>query len=75
MKEYIIQAISPETIAAFDSYNAPQLIRCKDCENSKHWYGDRRRCFLWHESGIDVFDDGFCNYGKRKKVRTKTEKT
>ena len=42
------------------------VVRCKDCENSKHWYGDKRRCFLWHESGIDVFDDGFCNYGKHK---------
>ena len=75
MKEYIIQAISPETIAAFDSYNAPQLIRCKDCENSKRWQGNRHRCFIWNEAGIDVFDNGFCNYGKRKKVRTKTEKT
>ncbi len=44
----------------------PEIVRCKDCKNSEEWYGDKRRCFLWHESGIDVFEDGFCNYGKRK---------
>ena len=42
------------------------IVRCKECEHSKEWYGDKRRCFMWHESGIDVFEDGFCNYGKRK---------
>ena len=42
------------------------VVRCKDCKHSEEWYGDKRRCFLWHESGIDVFEDGFCNYGKRK---------
>ena len=44
----------------------PEIVRCKDCKHSEEWYGDKRRCFLWHESGIDVFEDGFCNYGKRK---------
>ena len=43
-----------------------EVVRCKYCEHSKEWYGDKRRCFMWHESGIDVFEDGFCNYGKRK---------
>lgn len=43
-----------------------ELVRCKDCKNSEHWYADRRRCFLWHENGVSVFDDGFCNYGERK---------
>jgi hypothetical protein len=43
-----------------------RVVRCKDCNHSEEWYGDKRRCFLWHESGIDVFEDGFCNYGKRK---------
>jgi hypothetical protein len=42
------------------------LIRCKDCKYSEHWYGDKRRCFLWHETGIDVFEDGYCNYAERK---------
>lgn len=44
----------------------PEIIRCKDCKNSEHWYGDRRRCFLWSEDGVSVFDDGFCNYAERR---------
>ena len=44
----------------------PEIIRCKDCKNSEHWYRDKRRCFLWEESGIDVFDNGFCNYAERR---------
>ncbi len=44
----------------------PEIIRCKDCKNSEHWYADRRRCFLWVEDGISVFDNGFCNYAKRR---------
>ena len=43
-----------------------EVIRCKDCKHSEHWYRDKRRCFLWYEDGIDVFDDGFCNYAERK---------
>lgn len=42
------------------------IVRCKDCKNSEHWYRDRRRCFLWSEDGVSVFDDGFCNYAKRR---------
>lgn len=44
----------------------PEIIRCKDCKNSEHWYRDRRRCFLWSEDGVSVFDDGFCSYAERK---------
>jgi hypothetical protein len=40
------------------------VVRCKDCKHSEQWYADKSRCFLWHESGIDVFNDGFCNYGE-----------
>ena len=42
-----------------------EIIHCKDCNNSEHWYRDRRRCFLWSEDGVSVFDDGFCNYAER----------
>ena len=42
------------------------VVRCKECKHSEHWYKDKRRCFLWHEAGIDVFEDGFCSYGERK---------
>ena len=44
----------------------PEIIRCKECKYSEHWYKDKRRCFLWHEAGIDVFEDGYCNYAERK---------
>lgn len=44
-----------------------EIVRCKDCRHSEPWYGDKRRCFLWAEDGIDVFEDGFCNYAKRRK--------
>ena len=44
----------------------PEIIYCKDCKNSEHWYRDRRRCFVWAEEGVSVFDDGFCNYAERK---------
>lgn len=44
----------------------PEIIRCKDCKHSEHWYSDKSRCFLWHEEGIDVFEDGFCNYAERR---------
>lgn len=47
------------------SSEQPEIVRCKDCKHSEHWYRDKRRCFLWVEDGIDVFDDGFCNYAER----------
>lgn len=48
------------------SVEAEPVVRCKDCKNSEHWYRDRRRCFLWSEDGVSVFDNGFCNYGEKK---------
>lgn len=44
----------------------PEIIRCNDCKNSEHWYRDRRRCFLWSNDGVSVFDYGFCNYAERR---------
>ena len=41
-----------------------QIVKCKDCKHSEQWYGDKSRCFLWQEDGIDVFNNGFCNYGE-----------
>lgn len=61
MKEYIMikeAGNAPITVA--------ELIRCKDCKHSESWYRDRRRCFLWDEGGVSVWDDGFCNYAERK---------
>ena len=52
--------------SAQPTVDAVEVVRCRDCKNSEHWYADRRRCFLWHENGVSVFDGGFCNYGERK---------
>lgn len=49
-----------------DKYNLAEVVMCKDCIHCEHWYADKGRCFLWHEGGIDVFEDGFCNYGERR---------
>lgn len=43
-----------------------EIIRCKNCKHSKHWYGDKRLCLLWNELGIGVFEDGYCSYGERE---------
>ena len=45
------------------------VVLCRDCKHSEPWYADKSRCFLWHESGIDVFNDGFCNYGEEMEER------
>lgn len=42
------------------------VVRCKDCKHSQAWYRDKLRCFMWSETGIDVFEDGYCSYGERK---------
>lgn len=46
--------------------DAVPVLRCKDCAYARRWYSDRYLCDLWDKDGIDVFGDGFCNYGKRK---------
>lgn len=51
---------------AIEALRQPEIVVCKDCKNSEHWYRDRRRCFLWSEDGVSVFDDGFCNYAERR---------
>ncbi len=56
-----------DVLKALPDADVQQVIRCKDCIHAEHWYRDKSRCFLWHEEGIDVFEDGFCNYGERKK--------
>ena len=69
MKEYIVQAIAPETIDALDAHNAPELIRCKDC---KHWDKTTREegndCILgpWEDAVCDIFRgwDGYGDLGE-----------
>ena len=55
-----------EMMKTAPAVDAVEVVRCRDCKNSEHWYADRRRCFLWHENGVSVSDGGFCNYGERK---------
>ena len=43
-----------------------EIVRCWDCKHSQAWYRDKLRCFMWSETGIDVFEDGYCSYGERK---------
>lgn len=50
--------------------DAVEVIRCKDCKHSEPWYADKCRCFMWSESGIDVYEDGYCNYAERKEHET-----
>lgn len=62
--------IGNDNICACNKYKPsaqPEIIRCKDCKYCEHWYADKGRCFLWAEDGIDVFDDGFCNYAERRR--------
>ena len=66
MTEYIVQ-VQRQDGTPFNSVKyVEELIRCKDCKYSKHWYRDKRLCFLWNEDGIDVFESGYCNYGGRE---------
>ena len=66
-KAFILAMIKTRSVTP--TIEAVPVVRCKDCKHSESWYGDKSRCFLWHETGIDVFNDGFCNYGERKEGR------
>lgn len=55
-----------DVLKALPSENVQPVVQCKYCKHSTEWYGDRRRCFLWCEDGIGVFEDGYCNYWDRK---------
>lgn len=64
-KAFIMAMIKTRSVCP--TIDAVQVVRCKDCKHAEPWYSDKSRCFLWHESGIDVFQDGFCNYGEKAK--------
>lgn len=71
LKEKVFHNLSDEYYGAMQVLDElpsaqPDIIRCKDCKYCEHWYADKGRCFLWHEGGIDVFEEGFCNYAKRR---------
>lgn len=75
MKEYIVQAIVLETIDSFDTHNAPELIRCKDCKYAVLTYqGELKYCkYLVDEYGFTnggdplyLEGDFFCAAGERR---------
>lgn len=68
MKEYIIRVdeTKQDFMGGMRVTEKKELVRCGYCMHSIEWYRDKRRCFLWDENGIDVFEDGFCNYGKKR---------
>lgn len=43
-----------------------KVVRCRKCKHSHAWYADRRTCELWSETGVSVFNDGYCSYGERR---------
>ena len=51
-----------------------KIVTCGECKHSKEWYGDHRLCYLWAETGIGVFEDGYCSYGERR-ADDKTEES
>lgn len=65
----VVKAVTDEVIKELKkltSEDAIKVVRCKDCKHSTEWYRDKRRCFLWCEDGIDVFEDGYCSYWEKK---------
>ena len=65
-----------QVVSVEDIEEAPiiceNIVKCKNCEFSDYWY-EKLRCYLWAYDGIDVLDDGFCNYGKEKEENKLTE--
>ena len=67
-KDELLKALAYDRRQYQKGYNDRdrEIIRCGECKNARPWYGDKSICDLWSEKGIDVFNDGYCNYGKRK---------
>lgn len=60
-----------DAIRKLPAADVVKVVRCSECKYSEHWYRDKRLCRLWYgeekpPAPIDVFDDGFCNYGERR---------
>lgn len=59
-----MQAIAQETIDSFDAHNAPELIRCKDCDNQEcEGYNGYIVCGITGESHPPTW---FCADGEPK---------
>lgn len=64
MTDWICKEVHADNGGYFEP--VAEMIRCKECKHSEPWYRDRRRCFLWDDGGVSVWDDGFCNYAERE---------
>lgn len=54
-------------IVGVSTADVVEVVRCKYCKYSRHWYFDKYLCDLWDkDGGVDVFSNGFCNYGRRR---------
>ena len=66
-KEKAARILREEAAAHYPTaFHVGLYAAARACKHSELWYGDKSRCFLWHEDGIDVFNDGFCNYGEKR---------
>ena len=66
----VFKVVQVETLYGLPTIDAVPVVRCKDCKHSELWHSDRRRCFLWCETGNSVWDDGYCSYGERREDDT-----
>ncbi len=67
-------AISFSAVNSVPAADVRPVVLCKDCMNSTPWYRGKLLCYFWNEDdGHDVFQDGFCSYGKLRNTETAKE--
>lgn len=70
-KDELVKALAYDRRQYQKGYNDRdrEIVRCKECSNSKKWLDNKRRCFLWNDYGVIVSDDDFCS----RPIRSDTE--
>lgn len=70
MKEFIVCAYERETIDAFESNNAQEIVRCRDCKHGKMHNIVIIECMKAHDYNPEHQEfhrkNWFCADGKRK---------
>ncbi len=66
MKEFIVIAILPETIKAFEERNAPEIVRCKNCRHCTFSDGEQLADCMIKQGWFPVKPDWFCADGERR---------
>ena len=63
--EYLMRDDALHIIDSIPAADVAEVVRCKDCKYMTQWaYG--RYCTVW--DGVNgMGDDGFCNYGERRR--------